>query len=223
MRLNDDFTARALVRFAENDWVASPMPGVERKMLDRIGDEVARATTIVRFAPGSAFSAHTHDGGEEYLVLEGTFQDEDGDFPVGSYVRNPPTTSHTPAAMEGATILVKLHQFDPADRTQVQIDSNAVDWAQDGEGVSRLALHDDARETVMMERWAPGTTRRIEASGGLELLVIDGALTQGGDTLTRWDWLRLPVGSSFEAVAGEAGAQVWIKTGHLRHLGTFAA
>jgi anti-sigma factor ChrR (cupin superfamily) len=77
MRLNDDFTARALVRFAENDWVASPMPGVERKMLDRIGDEVARATTIVRFAPGSAFSAHTHDGGEEYLVLEGTFQDED--------------------------------------------------------------------------------------------------------------------------------------------------
>jgi anti-sigma factor ChrR (cupin superfamily) len=223
MRLNDDFTARALVRFAENDWVASPMPGVERKMLDRIGDEVARATTIVRFAPGSAFSAHTHDGGEEYLVLEGTFQDEDGDFPVGSYVRNPPTTSHTPAAMEGATILVKLHQFDPADRTQVQIDSNAVDWAQDGEGVSRLALHDDARETVMMERWAPGTTRRIEASGGLELLVIDGALTQGGDTLTRWDWLRLPVGSSFEAVAGEAGAQVWIKIGHLRHLGTFAA
>jgi anti-sigma factor ChrR (cupin superfamily) len=223
MRLNDDFTARALVRFAENDWVASPMPGVERKMLDRIGDEVARATTIVRFAPGSAFSAHTHDGGEEYLVLEGTFQDEDGDFPVGSYVRNPPTTSHTPAAMEGATILVKLHQFDPADRTQVQIDSNAVDWAQDGEGVSRLALHDDDRETVMMERWAPGTTRRIEASGGLELLVIDGALTQGGDTLTRWDWLRLPVGSSFEAVAGEAGAQVWIKIGHLRHLGTFAA
>jgi anti-sigma factor ChrR (cupin superfamily) len=138
-------------------------------------------------------------------------------------VRNPPTTSHTPAAMEGATILVKLHQFDPADRTQVQIYSNAEDWAQGGEGVSRLALHDDDRETVMMERWAPGTTRRIEASGGLELLVIDGALTQGGDTLTRWDWLRLPVGSSFEAVAGEAGAQVWIKTGHLRHLGTFAA
>src|SRR6056297_2598515 len=70
------------------------MPGVRRRMLDRIGNEVARATTIVRFDPGSAFSAHTHDGGEEYLVLDGTFQDEDGDFPAGSYVRNPPTSSH---------------------------------------------------------------------------------------------------------------------------------
>ena len=123
MRVNADFDRRTLVRFDQNDWVASPMPGVERKMLDRIGEEVARATTIVRFAPGSAFSAHTHDGGEEYLVLEGTFQDEDGDFPVGSYVRNPPTTSHTPAARDGATILVKLHQFDPADRTEVHVDS----------------------------------------------------------------------------------------------------
>ena len=91
MRVNADFEQRTIVRFDENEWVSSPMPGVERKMLDRIGKEVARATTIVRFAPGSAFSPHTHDGGEEYLVLEGTFQDENGDFPVGSYVRNPPT------------------------------------------------------------------------------------------------------------------------------------
>ena len=72
MRVNADFERRTLVRFDDTDWVASPVPGVERKMLDRIGEEVARATTIVRFAPGSAFSPHTHDGGEEYLVLEGT-------------------------------------------------------------------------------------------------------------------------------------------------------
>jgi hypothetical protein len=61
-------------------------------MLDRIGDEVARATSIVRYAPASHFSPHVHDGGEEFLVLEGTFQDEHGDYPVGSYVRNPPTS-----------------------------------------------------------------------------------------------------------------------------------
>lgn len=111
MHLNADFSQRAVVRFDEGEWVASPMPGVQRRMLDRIGAEVARATSIVRFDPGSAFSPHTHDGGEEYLVLDGTFQDEDGDFPTGSYVRNPPTSSHTPAAHDGATILVKLHQF----------------------------------------------------------------------------------------------------------------
>lgn len=223
MRVNAEFDRRTLVRFAENDWVASPMPGVERKMLDRIGEEVARATTIVRFAPGSAFSAHTHDGGEEYLVLEGTFQDEDGDFPVGAYVRNPPTTSHTPAAQDGATILVKLHQFDLADRTQVQIDSTQAKWAPVATGVEALSLHSDARETVVMERWAPGTERQIDASGGLEILVIEGAVSEGGDDLTRWDWLRLPVGSNFAAIAGADGARVWIKTGHLRHVSERAA
>ena len=223
MRVNADFGERTLVRYDENDWVASPMPGVERKMLDRIGEEVARATTIVRFAPGSAFSAHTHDGGEEYLVLDGTFQDEDGDFPVGSYVRNPPTSSHTPAAQDGATILVKLHQFDLSDRTQVQINSGTAEWSATQEGVDSLPLFEDRRETVLMERWAPGTQRTIDASGGLEIFVIEGELTESGDTLTRWDWLRLPVGAQLEAVAGASGARVWIKTGHLLHVAERAA
>ena len=216
MRVNADFENRTLVRFDDTDWVASPVPGVERKMLDRIGEEVARATTIVRFAPGSAFSPHTHDGGEEYLVLEGTFQDEDGDFPAGSYVRNPPTSSHTPAAQDGATILVKLHQFDLQDRTQVQINTNTSDWSSTAPGVDTVQLHKDEREEVTIERWAPGTRRMLDASGGLEIFVIDGELNESDDALSRWDWLRLPVGASFQAIAGEAGARVWIKSGHLR-------
>lgn len=223
MRVNADFNERTLVRFKENEWVASPMPGVERKMLDRIGEEVARATTIVRFAPGSAFSAHTHDGGEEYLVLEGIFQDEDGDFPIGSYVRNPPTSSHTPAAQDGAIILVKLHQFDANDRNQVQIDSDKGSWIEAEDGVSRLPLHTDVRETVAMEHWDADTVRSLDASGGLEIFVIDGDLNEGGDTLSRWDWLRLPIGAKFEATAGADGARVWIKTGHLRHVAGSAA
>jgi hypothetical protein len=218
MRVNADFEQRTIVRFDENDWVPSPMPGVERKMLDRIGEEVARATTIVRFAPGSAFSPHTHDGGEEYLVLDGTFQDENGDFPVGSYVRNPPTSSHTPAARDGATILVKLHQFDRDDRELVQIDSRSANWSVFKDGVETLVLHNDAREKVVMERWKPGATRELDASGGLELFVVEGDIIEMGDELGRWGWLRLPVGSVFRATAGAAGARVWIKTGHLRHV-----
>jgi anti-sigma factor ChrR (cupin superfamily) len=96
MKLNADFTKRAVVHAATLDWQASPMAGVERRMLDRIGDEVARATSIVRYAPHSQFSPHEHDGGEEFLVLEGVFQDEYGDFPAGCYVRNPPQSRHTP-------------------------------------------------------------------------------------------------------------------------------
>ena len=99
MELNTDFSKRVVIHSDQLEWLASPMPGVDRRMLDRIGGEVARATSIVRYAPNSQFSAHTHSGGEEFIVLEGVFQDEHGDFPTGTYVRNPPTTSHTPCLL----------------------------------------------------------------------------------------------------------------------------
>ena len=79
MRINDDFTRPVIVHAARKDWVASPAPGVDRRMLFRIGEEKARATSIVRYAPGSAFPRHTHTGGEEFVVLDGVFQDEHGD------------------------------------------------------------------------------------------------------------------------------------------------
>src|SRR5260221_11120889 len=123
MRINADFTKRASVHAGESEWVKSPMPGVERRMLDRVGDEVARATSIVRYAPGTAFSPHSHLGGEEFFVLDGIFQDERGDYPAGSYVRNPPASRHTPRSQAGCTIFVKLFQFDPADRSHVTIDT----------------------------------------------------------------------------------------------------
>src|SRR5215469_13150683 len=95
-------------------------------MLDRTGDEVARATSIVRYAPASRFAAHTHDGGEEFLVLEGVFQDEHGDYPAGSYVRNPPTSRHTPGSAPGCMLFVKLWQFDLEDRKPVRLTSEAL-------------------------------------------------------------------------------------------------
>ncbi|UWQ92806.1 cupin domain-containing protein [Rhodobacteraceae bacterium M382] len=211
MRINADFAERVAVHFDDTPWVASPAPGVERKMLDRIGEEVARATTIVRFAPGSAFKAHTHDGGEEYLVLDGVFQDELGDFPVGSYVRNPPTSRHTPAAMDGAIILVKLHQFQPEDRHQVQINTNiGADPV--------LPLFHDAHEEVRLETWAPGARVGKEPEGGMEVFVVDGGFTENGEEFARWDWLRLPPGQGFSGCAGPDGARVWIKTGHLAQM-----
>jgi hypothetical protein len=102
MELNADFSQRVAVHAARLPWVASPIAGVERRMLDRIGDEVARATSIVRYAPASRFSVHTHGGGEEFLVLDGVFQDERGDYPAGSYIRNPPTSRHTPGSSGAA-------------------------------------------------------------------------------------------------------------------------
>ena len=224
MKINADFSKRVVMRAEEMDWAPSPMPGVERKMLDRIGEEVARATTIVRYAPGSAFSAHTHDGGEEFLVLEGVFSDEHGDFPAGSYIRNPPTSRHTPRSAPGTVILVKLHQFDPDDRTHVRIAADKTRGvAEEGRpGVTVTPLYADAREEVRIEAWAPGAEVAFAADKGAEVFVIEGGFSESGETLTRWDWLRLPPGSRLAAKAGGEGARVWIKTGHLAEAVAFA-
>src|SRR5579862_645998 len=148
MELNADFSRRVVVHAARLPWVPSPMAGVERRMLDRIGDEVARATSIVRYAPRSRFSPHTHGGGEEFLVLDGVFQDERGDYPAGTYVRNPPTSRHTPRSEAGCTILVKLHQFDPTDRTDIRLDTNAIApiTSKTRPGVLTVPLYADSRE-----------------------------------------------------------------------------
>ena len=123
-------------------------------MLDRIGDEVARATTIVRYAPGSQFSPHVHGGGEEFLVLEGVFQDEHADFPAGSYVRNPPQSRFTPGSKSGCTMFVKLWQFDLADRTHVRLDTNqmALLDVKERDGVKLMPLFKDAHEDVRLSR-----------------------------------------------------------------------
>ncbi|MEO0915172.1 MAG: cupin domain-containing protein [Pseudomonadota bacterium] len=215
MGRNADFSKRAVVHGAEEPWVPSPMAGVDRRMLDRIGDEVARATSIVRYAPGSSFSSHVHTGGEEFFVLEGVFQDEHGDFPAGSYIRNPPESSHTPGSKPGCTTFVKLWQFDLADRTHVRMDTGKMRFVAERAGVEVMPLYTDAREDVVLERWAAGAEIALDAHGGMEVLVLEGGFAEGGDAFRPQSWLRLPKGSASVATAGPEGARVWIKRGHL--------
>lgn len=185
-------------------------------MLDRIGDEVARATSIVRYAAGSRFSAHTHGGGEELLVLDGVFQDEHGDFPAGSYVRNPPTSHHIPSSAVGCVLFVKLCQFDPADRKEVKLNTAGMAYAAANRpGVELLRLFRDDVEDVRLEHWMPGAAITLDVPGGAELLVLDGGFDQGGERFEPQSWLRLPVGSVLRAMAGPQGCRIWIKTGHL--------
>ncbi|MEM6309070.1 MAG: cupin domain-containing protein [Pseudomonadota bacterium] len=214
MELNADFSERVVVHSDTIAWQASPMKGVDRRMLDRMGGEVARATTIVRYAPNSLFSTHTHTGGEEFVVLDGVFQDEHGDYPAGTYVRNPPTTHHTPGSEQGCTIFVKLWQFDMDDRNQFRKTMDD-ELGEKADGVSSAILHKDARETVWYHRLDAGARLDMTPVGGIELLLISGSLTDRGDTLRTGSWLRIPEGQGLAAVAGVEGAQIWMKTGHL--------
>ena len=106
--LHDDFSRRAVSLAADATWTPSPQAGVVRRMLDRVGGEIARATSVVRYVPGSRFSRHVHGGGEEILVLEGAFEDDHGVYPTGSWLRSPHHSEHRPrTGAQGAVIYVK--------------------------------------------------------------------------------------------------------------------
>ncbi|RFB94758.1 cupin [Rhizobium leguminosarum bv. trifolii] len=218
MLLNDDLSQRTLVHAGRLEWIPSPTKGVDRRMLFRIGGEKARATSIVRYAAGSRFPHHEHPGGEEFLVLDGVFQDESGDFPTCSYVRNPPGTGHAPGSASGCVILVKLWQFKQDDRERiVHLPGEGGSGGLGDAAMSSTTLFDGADERVMLDDWQAHVDIELANPRGLELLVIDGSLTQAGDTLERWSWLRLPAGQSFRASIGARGARVWYKSAPLIH------
>ncbi len=218
MRINDDLSKPVIVHTAKLDWVKSPAAGVDRRMLYRVGDEVARATSIVRYASGSAFPPHSHNGGEEILVLEGTFQDEHGDYPAGTYFRNPPGTSHSPASADGCTIFVRLWQFRNGDQAQIVRRPGEGQSASLRKGAKAgLILFEDAVERVSIENWLPASSVKIGNREGLEFLLLSGSLTIESEGLNAQSWGRLPAGRAFNASVGSEGARIWIKEAPLEH------
>lgn len=217
MKILADLSKPAHVDTTILDWQPSPAPGVERRMLDRDGGEVARATSIVRYAAGSVFPRHVHGGGEEFLVLEGVFSDEHGDFPAGTYVRNPVGSSHAPRTGPGCTIFVKLHQMDAADQTQVTIDTRKGEWiAGEVPGLFRMPLHEFGRERVWLTKMGAGCAASPHGhAGGEEVLVLEGSLEDEHGIHGKGCWFRLPPGS-FHAPRSTGGCLLWVKQGHLK-------
>lgn len=184
-------------------------------MLDRIGDEVARATSFVRYAPHSHFAPHVHGGGEEFLVLEGEFADESGRYPPGSYVRNPVASKHAPFTDTGCTIFVKLWQFEAGDGARVVVNTRAAAWNAGEAGVAILQLHAYGRERVTLERWDRGTHRSAHSHpGGEETLVLEGSFEDEQGRYPAGTWIRDPSGSR-HAPSTHTGCVVYVKTGHL--------
>lgn len=173
MRINADLSKPVIVHAGKLAWVPSPAAGVERRMLYRVGGEVARATSIVRYAPGSVFPRHTHTGGEEILVLDGTFQDEHGDYPAGSYFRNPPGTSHVPASREGCTVFVRLWQYREEDREQLVCKPGEGRRITPWTGAKEARIQfDDGEEQVRLERFPARAGIEFDNPRGLELRLL---------------------------------------------------
>ena len=224
MKLHSDFSQRVVVHPASLEWVDSPVPGIQRQLIERDGGEVARATSIVRYAAGSVFNNHRHDLGEEIVVLDGVFSDESGSFGPGTYIKNPPGSSHAPSSAAGCTLFVKLRHLDPADSQRIVVDTRQAAWfAGLVPGLSVLPLAEFGSQHTALVRWAPGTRFNAHRHyGGEEIYVLDGVFEDEFGRYPAGTWIRSPHLSAHRPFSGE-GCTIFVKTGHLLVAPTGAA
>ncbi len=216
MNLNIDFSERVVLETAPLDWVASPNAAVQRKLLERDGGELARACSIVRYAAGARFEWHTHDKGEEIYVLEGTLTDELGDYPSGTYIKNPPGSMHAPSSKDGCVLFVKLRHLLNNDLERVVVHTKSAQWYQGlVPGLSVMPLSEFQSHHTALVRWAPSTFFNPHRHyGGEEIFVIDGVFEDEHGRYPKHTWLRSPHMSQHQPFSRE-GCTILVKTGHL--------
>jgi anti-sigma factor ChrR (cupin superfamily) len=215
MNLHADLTQRVVIHHPDLPWTPSPEPGVERRMLERVGEELAKATTVVRYQPGAKFQTHTHDLGEEILVLEGVFSDETGHYPAGSYLMNPPGSSHAPFSEQGCTLFVKLRHLGPDQVVREVIDTTTAPWFQGMvPGLNVMPLMQQGSGSTLV-KWAPQTYFNPHRHyGGEEIFVVSGVFEDEHGRYPAGTWIRSPHMSLHQPFSRE-GCTIFVKTGHL--------
>lgn len=216
MLINADLGERAVSFADEVEWTASSLDGVQRRILERDGDKIARATSVIRYPSGSHFPRHVHALGQELLVLDGMFSDEQGDYPAGTYVRNPPGSAHASWSDKGCVVLVKLRQFHPEDLERVVVDCRSAEWfPATVKGIGVLPLHRFGSEFVSLVRYARGVQFVPHVHpGGEEIYVLEGAVEDDEGRYAASSWIRNPPLSQHAPFSLD-GCLLYVKIGHL--------
>ena len=218
MKLNLNRTLRVVIETEHESWHPSPTPGVERLYLERDEQpERTLATSLVRYAPGTSFQSHQHEHGEEIFVLDGTFSDEHGRYPKGSYVHNPPGSKHTPNCPDGCLLFVKQQQLKAGDLERRVIHTEREVWHPGlVEGLQVMPLHQFETESSALVKWAPFTQFNMHRHwGGEEILVLGGVFQDEHGSYPPGTWIRSPNMSQHTPFTEAEGCTIWVKTGHL--------
>jgi anti-sigma factor ChrR (cupin superfamily) len=212
---NLDFSKTVVINSDQQVWQNSPAKGVKRIPLEREAAESGHVTSIVQYAAGSEFSSHRHPQGEEIYVIEGIFSDENGDYPAGSYLRNPAGSSHAPFSKQGCTLLVKLNQFKDGDSQQLALNTSEQPWLQGQGGLTVKPLHEYQGCSTALVRWPAGARFAPHKHfGGEEILVQTGEFKDEHGSYPKGTWIRSPhLSEHFPFVDEET--VILVKVGHL--------
>jgi len=213
--LNMDLGKPVCVRPEQQQWITSPADGVSRIPLERVAEESGHTSSFVRFAPGSSFPPHTHPQGEEIYVMEGVFSDEFGDYPAGTYIRNPPGSRHSPFTRDGCTLFVKLDQFQHDDLKAVVVRPEDQHWGPGLGNLKVLSLHSHNTESTALVWWPENEIFQLHTHwGGEEIVVLSGRFIDEHGEYPAGSWIRSPhMSKHFPRVEEET--LILVKVGHL--------
>lgn len=213
--LNMDLSKQVCIRLDDCPWEKSRADGVSRIHLEREAEESGHTTSFVKFEPNSFFPRHRHPQGEEIYVLDGVFSDEKGDYPAGTYLRNPPGSAHKPFTVEGCTLFVKLEQFSHDDAKQIVLRPEDRRWSQGIGNLKVMSLHAHDTESTALVWWPKNEVFQPHTHwGGEEIMVIDGQFIDEFGEYPKGSWLRSPhMSKHFPRVEEET--LILVKVGHL--------
>jgi anti-sigma factor ChrR (cupin superfamily) len=201
MDINSDYSKRVVINHHDLPWIPSPESGIERRMLERLGDEVAKATSIVRYHPGSTFQRHAHEYGEE--------------ISAGTYIMNPPGSSHAPRSETGCILFVKLRHLGSEQVHREVLNTSTANWYQGMvPGLTVMPLMQQGTGSTLV-RWAPQTYFNPHKHyGGEEIFVVKGVFEDEYGRYPAGSWIRSPHMSMHQPFSKE-GCTIFVKTGHL--------
>ncbi len=219
MNINYDISKKVVVHGDRATWRRDPNGMAEVLYFDLVDTDKPVATMLMRLRKRALLPAEVLSGGKEMLVLEGDFQDQRGDYPVGSYMRFPPGTKQEPYSDGGGLLFVKTWQFSNRDRKWANIDAFGQFKLAPRKraGVKIQQLFGDDREDVRIEHWDANHHIVVHQCNGLEVLVLSGSFHEPSTAYSKYSWIRLPPNQPLRVIVGDKGARVWIKEGHLVH------
>jgi len=213
--LNLDYSKQLVIHSEELPWVSSPAEGVHRKQFERAQAESGRVTSLVRFDAGAHFDSHSHPMGEEVMVLEGTFSDENGDYPAGTYLRHAPGSHHSPYSKNGCLIFVKLDHFAENDTQSVVIRECDRQWRAGIGNLQVVSLHEHLGEHTALVKWPSGEHFQSHRHwGGEEILVLEGVFSDEHGDYPKGTWIRSPHLSEHNPFTKQS-TLILVKVGHL--------
>tara|TARA_R110001606_G_scaffold361754_7_gene515323 strand:+ start:238729 stop:239397 length:669 start_codon:yes stop_codon:yes gene_type:complete len=214
--LNMAFSKTAYLLPSQQHGLKSPAIGITRIPLERESVESGHATSFVSYQAGSFFPKHRHTQGEEIYVIDGVFSDENGDYPAGSYIRNPAGSCHSPFSKQGCTLFVKLNQFQTDDHQHIVIRPEEQQWFDGMGNLKVCSLHSHHTESTALVWWPANEVFQPHAHyGGEEIVVLKGIFFDEHGEYPAGSWIRNPHLSQHYPYVKEE-TLILVKVGHLK-------